>query len=90
MIAALESPSMGQKLNLLKMRELRLKADLSQGDAAKLAGMTGGASQWSDVENGRKENVTLDTLSKIASALGCDARDLILPPDTKKKKRGGK
>lgn len=87
MVTALESPDMAQKLNRVKIKELRAKLELSQGDAAELAGFPGGASQWSDVENGRKENVTLDTLSKIAQALDCDARDLILPPEHKAKRK---
>lgn len=90
MSAALESPPMGQELDREKMRALRKEKGLSQGDAAEAAGMNGGASQWSDVENGRKANVTLDTLSRIAAALGCDSRDLILPPDPPQKKKAKK
>ena len=47
---------------------------------------TPGTAQWSDIESGRKENVTLDTLDKIATALQCDARELITEPDHKVKR----
>ena len=83
---ALESPDMGQELDREKMKSLRIAADLSQGAAAAAAEITGGAGQWSDIENGRKANVTLETLSKIAAALKCDARDLIKPPNKRKGK----
>jgi DNA-binding Xre family transcriptional regulator len=63
---------------------------LNQTEAAGAAGFGGGAAQWSDIETGRKKNVTLDTLDKIAVALQCDARDLITPPDRKVKRKGHK
>jgi DNA-binding Xre family transcriptional regulator len=40
-----------------------------------------------DIENGRKGNVSLDTLAKLAAALQCDARDLITPPQQKAERR---
>jgi len=50
-----------------------------------------GAQFWSDVEGGRRFNLTLQTIVKIATALECDARDLITAPDAKAKRtRKGK
>ena len=85
MLCAVESLDMGQELDREKMKSLRETAGMNQVDAAGAAGIPGGASAWSDIENGRRANVTLDTLSKIAKALGCDARDLIKPPAKRKK-----
>ena len=79
---------MGQELDREKMRERRKALGLNQTDAAKRAGFAVGASWWSDVESGRKANVTLDTLAKIAAALECDARDLITPAAAKKSRKG--
>ncbi len=76
----LEVPTMPQELDRAKMRALRKALKLSQTAAAEAAGFTGGASQWSDIENGRRGNVTMDTLARIAAALRCDARDLITDP----------
>lgn len=86
----LESPPMPQELDRDKMRERRKALGLNQTEAAERAGFAGGATWWSDVENGRKSNVTLDTLAKIAAALECDARDLITPAAAEKKRRRGK
>jgi transcriptional regulator with XRE-family HTH domain len=79
-VLELESSVM-QTLDLARMRELRESRDMTQVEAAKKAGMT--LSQWNDIEKGRKSNVTIDTLSTIAAALGVDARELLTP-----KKRG--
>ena len=80
--AELELPAM-QELNRARMRELREKQELTQTQAAKRAGMI--VSRWSDIETGRKANVTIETLSVIAAALGVDARELLTP---KKGRRG--
>lgn len=74
---ALEFSAMAQELDRKKIRIMREKIGLSQSQAAKRAGFNGGAAQWSDIENGWRANVTVYTLSQIAKALGCDARDLI-------------
>ena len=63
-------------LDNAKIRALREERGLSQEEAAKLAGL-GGRQQWNDVESGRRPNVTLDTLNKVAKALGVKARDLL-------------
>jgi transcriptional regulator with XRE-family HTH domain len=81
----IESGPMSQVLDRDGMKDRRKALGLNQTKAAQAAGFPGGASQWSDIENGRKGNVTLDTLSKIAAALQCDARDLITPAEPKPK-----
>lgn len=88
MLELLESPCMGQELDREKMRDRRKALGLNQTEAAEKAGMPGKASAWSDIENGkgRRANVTLETLARIAAALECDARDLITPADKKSKK----
>jgi transcriptional regulator with XRE-family HTH domain len=81
-VLELESPAM-QELDRARMRELRESLELSQVDAAKKASMS--LSQWNDIETGRKPNVTVQTLSIIAAALGCDARELLTPAPKGKK-----
>ena len=85
----LELPlTMDQELNRVKMRARRIELGLSQAAASEAASFTGGAAQWSDIENGRKVNVTMTTLVRIATALQLDARDLITDPPAAKPKRG--
>lgn len=81
MASAVELLGMGQELDRDAMRERRKALNLSQSEAAELAGFPGGASQWSDIESkdGRRANVTIATLDKIAMTLKCDVRDLITP-----------
>ena len=86
MLELLESPLMTQELDRERMRARRKELELNQADAAGRAGFSGGAPQWSDIESGRKPNVTMDTLAKIAAALECDARDLITPAEKKSRK----
>lgn len=86
MLELLESPCMGQELDREKVRARRKELGLNQTQAATRAGFATGATWWSDVESGRKSNVTLDTLAKIAAALECDARDLITPAEKKSRK----
>lgn len=81
----LESPPMPQELDREKIRARRRELGLNQTDAAERAGVPG-AQFWSDIENGRRANLTLETLLKIATALECDARDLITAPPTKRAK----
>lgn len=88
MDAMLESPPMGnQELDREKMKTRRKALGLNQTEAAEAAEFSGGFSQWSDIETGRKANVTMDTLAKIAAALQCDARDLITEPVKGKRKK---
>lgn len=79
-----ESFSM-QELDVEKIKDLRETADLTQVQAAAKAGMS--VSRWNDIECGGRKNLTLETLSVIADALGCDARDLIRPRAVKKNRK---
>jgi DNA-binding Xre family transcriptional regulator len=44
--------------------------------ASKAAGFTN-AQQWHLIESGRRSNITMDTLGKIAKALGVKSKDLL-------------
>lgn len=59
-----------------KIKELREGRQLSQAEAATLAGMSA-RTRWSEVESGRLTNVTLATLVKMGKALGVKAKDLL-------------
>jgi transcriptional regulator with XRE-family HTH domain len=87
MTAVLEFGLMGQELDVDKIRERRKSFGLSQTEAAEKAGIPGGAAAWHDIESGRRVNVKIETLVKIATALKCDARDLITAPAKSKRKR---
>lgn len=63
-------------LDTKKLRELRQAAGLTQAAAAARAKLPGGQ-VWSDIEKGRRANLTLDTLDRIAAALGVKAKDLL-------------
>lgn len=58
-----------------KLREARLKAGLTQKEAAARVGLSS-RQAWNNIERGRAD-VTLRTLDKIAAALGVKARDLL-------------
>lgn len=90
MPAVLETPTMAQELNRPYMRARRKELGLSQSEAAEAAGFSGGASYWSDIESdtGRRGNVTIDTLARIAAALECDARDLLTEQKPARTRRG--
>ena len=59
-----------------KLRMLRLERELSMDAAAALAGLSG-RQRWYEIERGLKPNITLETLDKIATALGVDPADLL-------------
>nr|MBA2632940.1 helix-turn-helix transcriptional regulator [Chloroflexota bacterium] len=63
-------------LDIEKVRELRLKRGLSQAEAAAAAGLAG-RQRWYEIESGTKSNITIDTLNRVAAALGVKARDLL-------------
>lgn len=63
-------------LDIAKMEERRRALGLSQEEAAVRAGLAG-RQAWNNIVSGRKANVTLDTLNRIAHALEFDPRDLI-------------
>ena len=62
-------------LNIEMMKLKREKKGLSQSAAAELAGLS--RQRWNDIESGRKPNIELDTLDRIAAALGVKAKDLL-------------
>jgi transcriptional regulator with XRE-family HTH domain len=63
-------------LDLAKLKTLREKAGMSQAQAAGKAGI-GTRQSWSAIESGRKANVTLELLDRLAKALGVKSRDLL-------------
>jgi transcriptional regulator with XRE-family HTH domain len=69
-------------LDVAKIRKLRIDAKLTHAEASERAGLTG-KHVWSDLENGRRSNLTIKVLDRVARALGCCARDLLL-----KRRRG--
>lgn len=71
-------------LNCDRIRELRDAAGWTQEDAAKTAGFSN-AQQWHLIESGRRANITLETLGKIAAALKVAPAELLKPA---KRKRG--
>lgn len=66
----------GVPLDTEKIRRLRLAIPLTQEEAAARAGLSS-RQKWNDIENGRRMNLSIDTLEKIAAALGCKARELL-------------
>lgn len=68
-------------LNCDKIREIRERMGLTQTEAAKRAGFKGGdqggKQQWYLIESGRRSDIVLSTLDKIAKALGISAKELL-------------
>ncbi len=56
------------------MRKIRLKKQMSQGDICRTLNLD--RAHVSNIENG-KQNPTLDTIEKIAKALGVGADELL-------------
>jgi transcriptional regulator with XRE-family HTH domain len=65
------------------VKALRGSLGLTQQQAADKAGMST-RQQWNDIESGR-QSPSLDTLGKIARALGVDAADLLVKGKAKGK-----
>lgn len=63
-------------LDTEKVRQLREKRGLTQEDAAKAAGLAN-RQQWYLIESGQRANITLETLDKMAAALGVKGKDLL-------------
>jgi transcriptional regulator with XRE-family HTH domain len=63
-------------LDTEKMEIRRKRLGLSQEEAAKRAGLSG-KQVWNDIVQGRRKNITMETLDAIAFALACEARELI-------------
>jgi DNA-binding Xre family transcriptional regulator len=63
-------------LDVDQIKQRRLKLGLKMELAAQRAGFSGEA-QWYLIESGRRTDVALSTLDKLAEALECDAKDLL-------------
>lgn len=63
-------------IDMAKIRRLREGLGLTQDQAAEKAGL-GSRQRWNDIESGRKSGVTVETLERIAKALGVKAKDLL-------------
>jgi transcriptional regulator with XRE-family HTH domain len=59
-----------------KIKERRLAMDLTMEEAAKRAKLKS-RQQWSDIESGRRPNMTIETLGRVASALKLQPKDLL-------------
>lgn len=75
----------GRMLDCGKVRRLRESLGLNQVQAAALAGLKAGRQQWNDIESGRRANIQLDTLGRIAEALKVDPSELLKPRKRSKK-----
>jgi len=64
-------------VDLQKVERLRIRAGLTQGEIAAKIGMRG--QRWNDIVSGRKANISIKTLDRIADALGIDSSELLLP-----------
>jgi transcriptional regulator with XRE-family HTH domain len=58
-----------------KFRRLRIGQGMTQESLAKLSGIT--KVTISELENRRRDNVTLDTLAKLARPLGVKPKELL-------------
>jgi transcriptional regulator with XRE-family HTH domain len=76
MIARVDKSIMSNEITKFskKLKEVRLKKDLSQGDVARILGVH--RTYISGLERGVR-NPSLLTVRKIAKALGVDAKELI-------------
>lgn len=63
-------------LDTEKIRTLRLALGLTQAEAAMRAGLPG-RQRWYHLETGKLKNPTLETIERIAAALGVKAKDLL-------------
>jgi transcriptional regulator with XRE-family HTH domain len=63
-------------LNRVKLKGLRVALKMTQGEAARRAGLKS-PQHWNAIESGARSNVTVETLEKIAKALKCDQCDLL-------------
>jgi transcriptional regulator with XRE-family HTH domain len=59
-----------------KIRTLRIRAKLTQHQAALRAGLST-RQKWNDIERGRRPVTTIELLERIAAALGVRAKDLL-------------
>ncbi|HEY8665969.1 MAG TPA: helix-turn-helix transcriptional regulator [Tepidisphaeraceae bacterium] len=66
----------GVPLDIARIKALRIKLGLSQDEAARRSGVSG-RQEWNKIEGGHRSNITLDTLERIAHALGVPAKELL-------------
>lgn len=59
-----------------KIKLLRTQCGLTQTAAANKAGLRS-RQHWQNIESGKRSTITVQTLERIAKALGVDARDLL-------------
>jgi hypothetical protein len=66
-------------LNVVEIKKRRQDLGLTLSQAAIDAGWNErGRTMWHDIEVGRRQNITLDTLAGMAKALKCSIHDLLL------------
>jgi DNA-binding Xre family transcriptional regulator len=66
-------------LNLVEIKARRQALGLTLTQAAIAAGWKDkGRTTWHDIEVGRRQNITLDTLAAMATALRCSFHDLLV------------
>jgi DNA-binding XRE family transcriptional regulator len=63
-------------IDTAKIKRLRETLDLSMEEAAKRAGLPG-RQRWYHIESGKLTNITIETLERVAKALGVKAKDLL-------------
>ena len=71
-----DSYNVTMPLDHVKIRELRERKKMSQQEAADAAGL-GTRQRWNEIETGRRTNIELATLERIAAALGVKSKDLL-------------
>ena len=66
-------------LNLAEIKKRRQALGLTLTQAGIAAGWNDkGRTTWHDIEVGRRQNITLDTLAAMAQALKCSIHDLLI------------
>lgn len=60
----------------INLAKLRIKADLTQGELADLAGTY--QATISNLESGKSQRIELDLLNRLAKALKCKSGDLLI------------
>jgi transcriptional regulator with XRE-family HTH domain len=70
------SMAFNMSVDLGKIEQLRKRAGLTQAEIAAKLGWTRG--RWNNIVKGRSSNLSINTLDRIAGALGVDAADLLV------------
>jgi DNA-binding XRE family transcriptional regulator len=63
-------------LDWKKIKQLRERLGMSVAEATRRAGLRS-RQHWHNIESGRNQNPTLQTLESVAAALGVKAKDLL-------------